>query len=89
MFIYLKDGRVARIAHWLEPKSDAEIAAVEPGGRGCAQSSRCLERALRIAQRHGFTHMVPVAAPTPLATRYNAWLREYFATLSSWVLNEG
>jgi uncharacterized SAM-binding protein YcdF (DUF218 family) len=48
-----------------------------------------LPRALRIAQRHGFTHMVPVAAPTPLATRYNAWLREYFATLSSWVLNEG
>jgi uncharacterized SAM-binding protein YcdF (DUF218 family) len=48
-----------------------------------------LPRALRIAQRHGFTYVVPVAAPTPLATRYNAWLREYFATLSSWVLNEG
>ena len=48
-----------------------------------------LPRALRIAQRQGFTHMVPVAAPTPLATRYNAWLREYFATPSSWVLNEG
>ena len=48
-----------------------------------------LPRALRIARRHGFTAMVPVAAPTPLATRYNAWLREYFATLSSWALREG
>lgn len=48
-----------------------------------------LPRALRIAQRQGFTSMVPVAAPTPLATRYNAWLREYFATLSSWMLREG
>jgi uncharacterized SAM-binding protein YcdF (DUF218 family) len=47
-----------------------------------------LPRALRIARRHGFTAMVPVAAPTPLATRYNARLREYFATLSSWVLRE-
>lgn len=48
-----------------------------------------LPRALRIARHHGFADMVPVAAPTPLATRYNAWLREYFATLSSWVLREG
>lgn len=48
-----------------------------------------LRRALRIARRHGFTAMVPVGSPTPLATRYNAWLREYFATLSSWALREG
>lgn len=48
-----------------------------------------MPRALRIAQRQGFVHMVPVAAPTPLHVRYNAWLREYFATLSSWALREG
>lgn len=48
-----------------------------------------LPRAQRIARRVGFTATVPVAAPTPLTTRYNAWLREYFATLSSWVLREG
>ena len=47
-----------------------------------------LMRALRIAQQQGLTGMVPVAAPTPLATRYNAWLREYFAMLSSWALGE-
>lgn len=48
-----------------------------------------LMRAMRIARRQGLTGMVPVAAPTPLPTRYNAWLREYFATLSSWALREG
>ena len=46
-----------------------------------------LLRAMGIARQQGL-HMVPVAAPTPLATRYNAWLREYFAMLSSWVLGE-
>ncbi|MFX8461890.1 YdcF family protein, partial [Acinetobacter baumannii] len=29
-----------------------------------------------------------VAAETPLITRYNAWLREYFAYASGWLLNE-
>ncbi|ANY62449.1 hypothetical protein MA05_10550 [Comamonas aquatica] len=47
-----------------------------------------LMRALRIAQRQGLSQMYPVAAPTPLATRFNAWLREYFAMASSWVLRE-
>lgn len=45
-------------------------------------------RAQRIAQKIGFTHALPVAAPTPLYIRYNAWLREYFAMASSWVLGE-
>lgn len=47
-----------------------------------------LMRAMGIAHRQGLTGMVPVAAPIPLATRYNAWLREYFAMLSSWALGE-
>lgn len=47
-----------------------------------------LMRALGIARQQGLGHMVPVAASTPLATRFNAWLREYFAMASSWVLRE-
>ena len=45
-------------------------------------------RAQRIARRIGYTHSVVAAAPTPLYLRYNAWLREYFATASSWILGE-
>ena len=45
-------------------------------------------RAQRIARKMGYTRAVPVAAPTPLYIRYNAWLREYFAMASSWLLRE-
>ena len=45
-------------------------------------------RAHRIARKIGYTQAVPVPAPTPLYIRYNAWLREYFAMASSWVLRE-
>lgn len=45
-------------------------------------------RAERIARKIGYTRAIPIAAPTPLYIRCNAWLREYFATASSWVLNE-
>ncbi len=45
-------------------------------------------RAQRIARKIGYTHSVVAAAPTPLYLRYNAWLREYFATASSWLLRE-
>lgn len=45
-------------------------------------------RAQRIARKIGYMHSVVVAAPTPLYLRYNAWLREYFATASSWILGE-
>lgn len=47
-----------------------------------------LMRAMDIAKRQGLHDVYPVAAPTPLATRFNAWLREYFAMASSWVLGE-
>lgn len=47
-----------------------------------------LMRAMGMARQQGLSGMVPVAAPTPLATRYNAWLREYFAAISSWALGE-
>ncbi|MDP3228438.1 MAG: YdcF family protein [Acidovorax sp.] len=45
-------------------------------------------RAQRIARKIGYTRAIPVPAPTPLYIRYNAWLREYFAMASSWVLRE-
>jgi uncharacterized SAM-binding protein YcdF (DUF218 family) len=45
-------------------------------------------RAQRIARKIGYTQSVVAAAPTPLYLRYNAWLREYFATASSWILGE-
>lgn len=45
-------------------------------------------RAQRIARRIGYTQATSVAAPTPLYIRYNAWLREYFAFASSWMLGE-
>lgn len=45
-------------------------------------------RAAAIAKKQGYNNFVTVSAETPLATRYNAWLREYFAYLSGWLLNE-
>ncbi len=45
-------------------------------------------RAAAIAQKQGYNNFITVSAETPLATRYNAWLREYFAYLSGWLLNE-
>ncbi|NIF82143.1 YdcF family protein [Comamonas sp. Tr-654] len=47
-----------------------------------------LMRAMNIAKRQDLPQVYPVAAPTPLATRFNAWLREYFAMASSWLLGE-
>lgn len=45
-------------------------------------------RARWIARRAGYAHVRAVGAPTPLYVRYNAWLREYFAVLSGFVLRE-
>jgi uncharacterized SAM-binding protein YcdF (DUF218 family) len=45
-------------------------------------------RSLKIAQRVGFTQVTMAGAPTPLVVRYNAWLREYFAYISGWLLHE-
>jgi uncharacterized SAM-binding protein YcdF (DUF218 family) len=47
-----------------------------------------LWRALHIAKSQGFGQPIGVAAPTPLLTRFNVWLREYFAVASSWALAE-
>jgi uncharacterized SAM-binding protein YcdF (DUF218 family) len=45
-------------------------------------------RAKRIARHAGFTTVIAAGAPTPLYVRYNAWLREYFALASSFILGE-
>ncbi|MGY2492007.1 YdcF family protein [Cupriavidus sp. CP313] len=47
-----------------------------------------LMRAKEIARKAGFEVVVGVGADTPAYLRYNAWLREYFAVISGWVLGE-
>ncbi len=41
-----------------------------------------------IARRAGFENVTMAGSSTPLAFRYNAWLREYFAFGVGWMLNE-
>jgi uncharacterized SAM-binding protein YcdF (DUF218 family) len=45
-------------------------------------------RAAAIAKKQGYHNFITIGAETPLSTRYNAWLREYFAYISGWVLGE-
>lgn len=45
-------------------------------------------RAGAIANKQGYKHFITVGAETPITTRYNAWLREYFAYISGWLLGE-
>lgn len=45
-------------------------------------------RAKAIAERQGYQQIIGLSATTPLYIRYNSWLREYFAFISGWMLNE-
>lgn len=45
-------------------------------------------RAAAIAKKQGYSDITMLGAETPLMTRYNAWLREYFAYISGWILGE-
>ena len=45
-------------------------------------------RARAIARHQGYQQVMSVSASTPLYLRYNSWLREYFAFISGWLLNE-
>lgn len=45
-------------------------------------------RSQAIARKQHYTHSMMFAAQTPLETRYNAWLREYFAFISGKILQE-
>lgn len=45
-------------------------------------------RAKAIAKKQGYRNITLWGSSTPLMTRYNAWLREYFAYILGWILNE-
>lgn len=45
-------------------------------------------RARAIARHQGYQHVISLSASTPQNIRYNSWLREYFALISGWLLNE-
>lgn len=45
-------------------------------------------RAQAIAKKQGYQRVSMYGAPTPLFLRYNTWLREYFAYVSGWLLDE-
>ncbi|MGG6831184.1 UNVERIFIED_CONTAM: YdcF family protein, partial [Staphylococcus haemolyticus] len=45
-------------------------------------------RARASARYQGYPQVISLSASTPLYLRYNSWLREYFAFLSGWLLNE-
>lgn len=45
-------------------------------------------RSQAIAHKQGYQQTYMLSSPTPVMTRYNAWLREYFAFISGWVLKE-
>lgn len=45
-------------------------------------------RAKAIAKKQGYSDVQTFGSITPLSIRYNAWLREYFAFVSGWILKE-
>jgi len=45
-------------------------------------------RARAIARHQGYQQVISLSASTPQNVRYNSWLREYFALISGWLLNE-
>jgi uncharacterized SAM-binding protein YcdF (DUF218 family) len=47
-----------------------------------------MSRSQAIARKAGVVVVRHASAPTPQNIRYNAWLREYFACISGWLLSE-
>ncbi|MFU8926948.1 YdcF family protein [Acinetobacter puyangensis] len=45
-------------------------------------------RSAAIARKQGYQNILMLSSETPLSIRYNAILREYFAFVSGWILNE-
>lgn len=74
----LKNSQAILLKHQFTPNSPIAIVT----------SDFHTLRAAAIARKQGYQHISVVSAPTPLNVRYNAWLREYFAYLSGWILNE-
>lgn len=86
---------------WIEPKSTSTAENFEFSRRVLAAHGIGLDqpiavvsndfhlpRSQAIAMHQGYLHPVMVGSPTPLSIRYNAWLREYFAFISGWILDE-
>ncbi|NOV25992.1 YdcF family protein [Cupriavidus necator] len=66
-----------------------EEQGVDPGKATVVVTSDFhVRRAVGIARKAGFSEAFGVGAETPLYLRFNAWLREYFAAISSWILRE-
>ncbi len=45
-------------------------------------------RARAIARHQGYQQVISLSARTPQNARYHSWLREYFALINGWLLNE-
>lgn len=86
---------------WLEPRSTSTaenlvfstpillaqgLSVQQP--IGLVSSDFHVMRAQLIAKRQGYAHPLVLGSPTPVSVRYYAWLREYFAYVSGWVLGE-
>jgi uncharacterized SAM-binding protein YcdF (DUF218 family) len=87
--IYLEDQSTSTALNLANSKAvlaQLHIRADQPVA--IVSSDFHLSRAAAIAKHEGYSHIYTISAPTPLYIRYNSWLREYFAFLSGWLLNE-
>jgi uncharacterized SAM-binding protein YcdF (DUF218 family) len=87
--IYLEDQSTSTALNLANSKAvlaQLHITADQPVA--IVSSDFHLPRAAAIAKHEGYSHIYTISAPTPLYIRYNSWLREYFAFLSGWLLNE-
>ena len=77
------------IGNLLTQATGESSIAIGNAAKAQAEASTAIgTSAQAIANRQHLPQVYPVAAPTPLSTRFNAWLREYFAMASSWLLGE-
>ena len=87
--IYLEDKSTSTELNLLNSKSilkDQNIPLSAP--IAIVTSDFHTLRAAAIAKKLGYQNVIMSSAETPLNTRYNAWLREYFAFISGWILQE-
>ena len=87
--IYLEDKSTSTELNLLNSKTilkDQKISLSAP--IAIVTSDFHTLRAAAIAKKLGYQNIIMSSAETPLNTRYNAWLREYFAFISGWVLQE-
>lgn len=101
MSTYLQSLGLDAARIWLEDRSTSthenlvfSSRVLQAHGLGPASSTVVVSndfhtlRAGWIAQKVGYKNVQTLGAITPLYMRYNAWLREYFACVSGWLLRE-